>query len=290
MRISIIDAFTDRPFAGNPAGVCLLEPGDWPEERWMRQVARELNLSDTAFVRPLPPGTGEAEWAVRWFTPVTEVPLCGHATLAAAHALRSRGLVGDKPVRFGSLSGVLIALPGPEGMISLDFPAGHPEPAEVPADLAEALGTPVLACRHDAGLDILLAELRSEHAVRGLAPDLAAITRQRARGVLVTARAEAPADGYDFVSRYFAPAAGVPEDPVTGSAHTVLAPFWAERLGRTRLTGYQASARGGLVRCELRGPAGDRPGAPGAGGWERVLLSGRAVTVLDGQLSASAAG
>jgi PhzF family phenazine biosynthesis protein len=165
---------------------------------------------------------------------------------------------------------VLTATPSTDGTISLDFPAARLAPAEVPQDLAQALGTQVLSCRTTGPLDILVAELCSEHSVRGLAPDLAAITRQRARGVVVTALAEHPADGYDFVSRYFTPAAGVAEDPVTGSAHTALAPFWADRLGRTELTGYQASPRGGLVRCRLDG--------------DRVLLSGRAVTVLDGTL------
>ncbi|GAB2728200.1 PhzF family phenazine biosynthesis protein [Kitasatospora kifunensis] len=276
MRISIIDAFTDRPFAGNPAGVCLLETDSWPAEQWMRQVARELNLSDTAFVRPPSPADGEVDWLLRWFTPMTEVPLCGHATLAATHALRAQGLADDRPIRFGSLSGVLTAAPHADGTISLDFPAARPQATEVPHGLAQALGSPVLGCWTTGELDVLLVELRSEHAVRGLAPDLAAVTRQRARGVAVTALAEHPADGYDFVSRYFAPATGVAEDPVTGSAHTALAPFWAERLGRTVLTGYQASARGGLVHCELRA-------AP-----QRVLLSGKAVTVLDGRLTPSA--
>ncbi|GAA1272493.1 PhzF family phenazine biosynthesis protein [Kitasatospora nipponensis] len=282
MRISIIDAFTDRPFSGNPAAVCLLPAGEWPAEAWMRQVAREMNLSETAFVRPLAPG-GPAQWALRWFTPMTEVPLCGHGTLAATHALRTQGLAGDGPVRFSSLSGVLTATAGPDAMISLDFPAADLVPAEVPPGLAETLGSPVLGCRSTGALDVLLVELRSEHAVRGLAPDLAGITHQRARGVVVTAPAESPGEGYDFVSRYFAPAAGVAEDPVTGSAHTALAPFWAERLGRTELTGYQASARGGLVRCALRGPD-EAPAEGSPAGGRRVLLSGHAVTVLDGVL------
>lgn len=271
MRISIIDAFTDRPFSGNPAAVCLLDGTDWPEERWMRQVAREMNLSETAFVRPLPAGD-EADWALRWFTPMTEVPLCGHGTLATAHALRTRGLTDGGPVRFVTLSGVLTATPQDDGTITLDFPTARLHPAEVPAELAQVLGSPVLGCWTTGELDILLVQLRSEHAVRGLAPDLAGVTRQDARGVAVTAQAEDPSDGYQFVSRYFAPAAGVAEDPVTGSAHTALAPFWAERLASADgvLTGYQASPRGGLVRCEPRGA--------------RVLLSGRAVTVLDGTL------
>jgi PhzF family phenazine biosynthesis protein len=268
MQISIIDAFTDRPFVGNPAAVCLLPDGDWPEERWLRQVAREMNLSDTAFVRRLPDG----DWALRWFTPMTEVPLCGHATLAAAHALRTGGLVAAEPVRFHTLSGVLTATLRADGRIGLDLPTAVLTEIAVPAGLAEALGRPVLSC-HDTGpLGALLAELGSEHEVRGLAPDLAAITRQPAGAIMVTALADDPEDGYDFVSRYFAPAAGVPEDPVTGSAHTALTPFWAERLGRTRLTGYQASARGGLLDCELAA--------------DRVRLAGHAVTVVEGTLRA----
>ncbi|TQF06551.1 PhzF family phenazine biosynthesis protein [Kitasatospora acidiphila] len=268
MQISIIDAFTERPFAGNPAAVCLLPDGDWPEERWLRQVAREMNLSETAFVRRLPDG----DWALRWFTPMTEVPLCGHGTLAATHALRTGGLVAAEPVRFHTLSGVLTATPRPDGRIALDLPTAALTETAVPDGLAEALGSAVLSCRDTGGLGILVAELGSEHAVRGLAPDLAAITRQPARGVAVTARAEDREGGYDFVSRYFAPAAGVAEDPVTGSAHTALTPFWAERLGRTGLTGYQASVRGGLLDCELLG--------------DRVRLAGHAVTVVEGTLRA----
>ncbi|MDH6133206.1 PhzF family phenazine biosynthesis protein [Kitasatospora sp. MAA4] len=278
MRIKIIDAFTERPFAGNPAAVCLLEGPDWPAERWMRQVAREMNLSETAFVRPL---SGEeaaragAEWALRWFTPVTEVPLCGHGTLATAHALRTEGLADGGLVRFSTLSGVLTADTQSDGTICLDFPSATLNAIEIPADLEEALGARVAGCWTTGPLNVLLVLLRSEHSVRGLSPDLAAVTRQDARGVVVTAPAEDPSDGYDFVSRYFAPAAGVAEDPVTGSAHTALAPFWADRLERPAhpdgvLTGYQASPRGGLIRCELRA--------------DRVLLSGHAVTVVDGTL------
>ncbi|GAA1990048.1 PhzF family phenazine biosynthesis protein [Kitasatospora viridis] len=265
MQITVIDAFTDRPFAGNPAAVCPLPAGDWPAEEWLRRVARELNLSETAFVRPLPDG----EWGLRWFTPVTEVRLCGHATLATAHALREQGLVGAEPVRFHTLSGVLTAEPRPDGRIALDLPTAALTPTEVPEGLAEALGSPVLGCRETGELDILVAELGSEHAVRALAPDLAALTRE----VAVTAPAEDPASGYDFVSRFFAPTIGIPEDPVTGSAHTALAPFWAERLGRTALTGYQASPRGGLVECELAG--------------DRVAVAGHAVSVLTGTLLAT---
>ncbi|MDH6109002.1 PhzF family phenazine biosynthesis protein [Kitasatospora sp. MAP12-15] len=275
MRIKIIDAFTERPFAGNPAAVCLLEGPEWPAEQWMRQVAREMKHSETAFVRPLPAEQAAqvgAEWALRWFTPMTEVALCGHGTLATAHALRSEGLIDSGPARFTTLSGVLTTTAPGDGTVCLDFPAAPLLPAEIPAGLEEALGSRVTGCWTTGPLDVLLVLLRSEHSVRGLAPDFAGITRQDTGGIAVTARAEDPSGGYDFVSRYFAPAAGVAEDPVTGSAHTALAPFWAERLDRLddTLTGYQASPRGGLIRCRLHG--------------DRVLLSGHAVTVVDGIL------
>ncbi|MFG2822515.1 PhzF family phenazine biosynthesis protein [Kitasatospora sp. NPDC048365] len=270
MRLRIIDAFTDRPFAGNPAAVCLLDGPEWPQERWLRRVAAEMNLPETAFARP----SGEpGAWALRWFTPTEEVDLCGHATLATVHALRGDGLLdgSDGQVRFATRSGELRARTEPDGSITLDFPANGAVAAEPPAGLAEALGRPVTEAYAVPGLGELLVVLASEHAVRALAPDLGALALLPLRGVVVTARADDPAGGgYDFVSRNFAPSVGIPEDPVTGSSHTALAPFWAERLGRTELTGYQASVRGGLVACRLLG--------------DRVLLSGHAVTVLDGTL------
>jgi PhzF family phenazine biosynthesis protein len=267
MRIRIVDAFTDRPFAGNPAGVLLLDA--FPDDDRLQQVALEVNHAETAFAHRLPEG-GEADWALRWFTPATEVALCGHATLATAHVLRTTG-AHTGPVRFATRSGVLIATPGEDGSITLDFPTAPLTPTEAPSQLAEALGTEPLTVL-DTGPHVgdLLVEVADEKTVHGLRPDLAALAAHSARGVIATARAENPALGYDYVSRCFFPNVGIDEDPVTGSAHTALAPFWSERLGRPDLTGLQASPRSGRVRTRLRG--------------ERTLLSGRAVTVIEGEL------
>ncbi|MFI7545737.1 PhzF family phenazine biosynthesis protein [Actinoplanes sp. NPDC049599] len=269
MRIRIIDAFTDRPFAGNPAGVCLLPPGGWPSDAWMRQVAAELNLSETAFAHPL---GGAADWALRWFTPAVEVKLCGHATLATAHALFTDGAASGT-VRFDTRSGILTARAAPDGRITLDFPAAPPVETTAPAGFAETFGATPLAVHRADQLGDLLALLPDEAAVRALRPDFRALAALRAgtglRAFIGTAPAPAGA-GYDFVSRFFAPADGINEDPVTGGAHTVLAPYWSRRLGRDELTGFQASARTGTVRTALRG--------------DRVELTGRAVTVLDGTL------
>jgi PhzF family phenazine biosynthesis protein len=273
MRIRIIDAFTDRPFGGNPAAVCLLDDaGAWPDEAWMQQVAAEMHLSETAFARPLADGA-EADWALRWFTPEVETNLCGHATLATAHAMhRDRGTPGT--VRFLSRSGVLVAHTADDGTITLDFPAAPPTAAAAPEGLAQALGVTPLETFSTGALGDLVALLADEAAVRSLTPDLGAIARiarrDGIRGTTVTAAAADAAAGYDFVSRFFAPADGIPEDPVTGSAHTALAPLWSERLGRDGLTGLQASARGGLVRTSVHG--------------DRVHLTGHAVVVLDGTL------
>jgi PhzF family phenazine biosynthesis protein len=268
VRIRIIDAFTDRPFAGNPAGVCLLDAGDWPGEAWMRHVAAELNLSETAFARPLDDG----DWALRWFTPAVEVKLCGHATLATAHALAAdAGTPGT--YRFDTLSGILLARVVPGGLITLDLPAAPPVEAPAPAGFAAAFGVAPVATYRADQLGDLLAVLPDEAAVRALRPDLAALAGLRARtglrGFIGTA-APPPGAPYDFVSRFFAPADGIAEDPVTGGAHTVLAPYWSRRLGRDDLTGLQASPRTGVIRTGLRG--------------DRVELTGRAVTVLDGTL------
>jgi PhzF family phenazine biosynthesis protein len=270
MRIRIVDAFTDRPFGGNPAGVVLLE--EFPDAEWLQQVAAEVNHAETAFAHPLPEG-GEADWALRWFTPVTEVDLCGHATLATAHVLHATGAAGG-PVRFSTRSGVLTSTTHDDGSITLDFPTAPLTPIDVPEGLAAALGAGPLSA-HDTGPHTgdLLVELADEKAVLALAPDLKGLVEHSERGIIATARAEDPARGYDFVSRCFFPRVGIDEDPVTGSAHTALAPFWSERLGRTELTGLQASARSGLVRTEVRG--------------DRTLLSGRAITVIDGELLAA---
>ncbi|MGD0700789.1 MAG: PhzF family phenazine biosynthesis isomerase [Trebonia sp.] len=271
MKIRIVDAFTDRPFAGNQAAVCVLPDGPWPPEHWLQAVAAEMNLSETAFVRPAP-ADKRHDWELRWFTPMTEVPLCGHATLAVAHVLASDGLAAGV-ARFATLGGVLSAEARPDGTIVMDFPANPPtpvNPADVSDTLAAALGAEPVRVYAVGELDRLLVELPDEKTVRGLIPDQGALARMPVRGVSVTALADRPGDGYDFVSRYFAPRIGIPEDPVTGSAHTTLAPFWSRRLGRTALTGLQVSARTGLVGTEVTG--------------DRVLLTGRAVTVLVGEL------
>jgi predicted PhzF superfamily epimerase YddE/YHI9 len=261
-RIVQVDAFTDRPFAGNPAAVCVL-PGP-ADEHWMQRVAMEMNLAETAFLHR----EGDA-WRLRWFTPAVEVDLCGHATLASAHVLWEDGhAVRGAPLRFLTRSGALGAA-SRDGWIELDFPAEPALPVAAPPHLLDALGTSGVVAKNR--MDYLV-EVADEAAVRRLAPDLGRLKPIPCRGVVVTARAAAP---YDFVSRFFAPAAGVDEDPVTGSAHCALAPWWSERLGRNTLVGYQASPRGGVVRVELRD--------------DRVSLLGQAVTVLRGELTGAAA-
>lgn len=257
-----VDAFADAPFRGNPAAVCLLpEPR---EASWMADVAREMNLSETAFLVRRADGSHD----LRWFTPAVEVRLCGHATLASAHVLWERGLLPlAETARFHSKSGLLTATRTPEGLIELDFPARPSTPMPAPEGLAEALGgARLLHVARSADDDLV--EVATEEEVRALQPDFARLSRVPVRGVMVTARA-APGP-HDFVSRFFAPAVGVNEDPVTGSAHCCLGPFWSERLGKTELSAYQASARGGAVRVSVRG--------------DRVGLAGRAVTVLEGEL------
>jgi PhzF family phenazine biosynthesis protein len=275
MRIRIIDAFTDRPFAGNPAAVCLLDGDSWPDEGWMRQVAAEMNLSETAFAHPLPQ-TADADWALRWFTPIVEVDLCGHATLATVHALRIDGATTGT-VRFSSRSGVLITHTYDDGTIMLDFPLASTAEISNPDGLSDALNAKPDVVYGTGALSDLLAVFSDEAAVRSLSPDFAALghlsRRDGVRAVIATAPAEQGND-YDFVSRCFAPAVGIPEDPVTGSAHTALAPYWSGRLGRNNLTGLQVSARTGLIHTAVHG--------------DRVHLTGRAVTVLDGTLQHTA--
>jgi PhzF family phenazine biosynthesis protein len=260
-----VDAFTDEPFRGNPAAVCLL---DAPAgEAWMRSVAAEMNLSETAFVVTTPDDAGEL--GLRWFTPAVEVALCGHATLASAHVLwESARLEPSDPVHFRTASGTLTASRGDGESIQLDFPALESTNVPEPPGLAAALGTPVVAVArntHD-----LLVELDDAETVRTLTPDVDAIARFDVRAVVVTARGE-PDSGVDFVSRCFAPRVGIDEDPVTGSAHCALAPYWADRLGTTDFVAFQASARGGTVTCRLTDDA-------------RVLLGGTAVTTWYGTL------
>ncbi|MFJ9118369.1 PhzF family phenazine biosynthesis protein [Streptomyces sp. NPDC102394] len=269
MRIRIVDAFTDRAFAGNPAGVLLLD--SFPDDDRLQKIALEVNHAETAFAHRLP-GGGEADWALRWFTPAAEVAMCGHATLATAHVLHTTG-AHEGAVRFATRSGVLVATPREDGSITLDFPTAPLTAVEAPAGVAEALGAEPRST-FDTGPNVgdLLVELADEKTVRALSPDLRALGAYSQRGIIATARAADPAQGYDFVSRCFFPNVGIDEDPVTGSAHTALAPFWSQRLGGTILTGLQASPRSGRVRTELRG--------------DRTLLSGHAVTVIDGELLA----
>jgi PhzF family phenazine biosynthesis protein len=258
--IWVVDAFTRERFRGNPAAVCVL-PAPAPEA-WMRQVAAELNLAETSFVV----ARADGGWDLRWFTPTVEVALCGHATLAAAHVLWESGrLAAALPARFHTRSGWLECVER-SGLIEMDFPARPATQAEAPAGLAQALGADLRWCGQSA--EDWLVEMPHAAIVRGMDPDLTALARIPARGIIVTAPSDLP--DYDFISRFFGPAAGVPEDPVTGSAHCTLGPFWAARLGRTTLRGWQASRRGGAVEVECLG--------------NRVRLRGPAVTAWRGEL------
>ena len=258
-----IDAFTKRPFAGNPAAVCLLQKP--APAQWMQSVAAEMNLSETAFLWPLDEG-----YSLRWFTPAAEVKLCGHATLASAHVLyETERLAADAVARFQTRSGLLTAVLD-QGWIAMDFPALPPHPVEAPLELLSALGLAEEPLYTGFDGEDYMVVVDGEAIVRGLQPDFAALLELESRGVSVTSRSAA-AD-FDFVSRFFAPWVGINEDPVTGSAHCCLGPFWAEKLGKESLTAYQASSRGGVVQV--------RPSA------DRVTLRGQAVTVLSGQLLA----
>ncbi len=261
MRVPLyqVDAFTAEVFKGNPAAICVL-PGP-RDERWMQDVAREMNPSETAFLNRREDG-----FELRWFTPAIEVELCGHATLASAHVLWEAGYLDPtSPARFHTRSGILTA--GRRGdWIELDFPADPDEPASEPPGLARALGVEVKyvgKSRFD-----YLVEVESEEVLRNMEPDFKLLRSIPARGVIVTSLSNAPE--YDFISRFFAPQSGVDEDPVTGSAHCCLGPFWGKRLGKSELVGFQASVRGGVVRVRMAG--------------DRVILGGQAVTVLRGEL------
>ncbi|HEV2352138.1 MAG TPA: PhzF family phenazine biosynthesis protein [Terriglobia bacterium] len=259
VRITQVDAFTDQPFRGNPAAVCILPAAG--DESWMRQVAREMNLSETAFLFPQQDG-----FNLRWFTPAVEVALCGHATLASAHVLWEEGHLSPmQEARFYTQSGLLTAKRRGD-WIELNFPAVIEKPAPPPDGLADALGTK-LGYVGKNKFDYIV-ELDSAEAVRELQPDFSALRKLGVRGVIVTSRSDSAE--YDFISRFFAPGSGIDEDPVTGSAHACLGPFWGARLGKTDFIAYQASARGGIVRVRLEDG--------------RVILSGKAVTVLRGEL------
>jgi PhzF family phenazine biosynthesis protein len=260
IRIVTVDAFTNTPFAGNPAAVCVM-----PEPRpdaWLRNVAREMNLSETAFLVPR-----NGDFDLRWLTPAVEVDLCGHATVAGAHVLWEDGhLPPGKQARFHTRSGLLTADRRGD-WIELDFPVKIATAAEPPAELLPALGvaSPLAVAKN---VFDYLVEIESEEQLRALKPDHTTLRKIPVRGVIVTAHSSTPE--FDFISRFFAPGSGIDEDPVTGSAHTALGPYWGTKLGKVEMTGYQASARGGVVRVRLNG--------------ERVILGGQAVTVMQASL------
>jgi PhzF family phenazine biosynthesis protein len=257
-----VDAFTDKPFAGNPAGVCVLpEPRS---ERWMQDVAREMNLSETAFLLKQEDG-----FQLRWFTPAAEVDLCGHATLASAHILwETDYLQPQEQARFHTRSGLLTAERLDGNWIELDFPAKPEQATDAPPHLLEALGIQA----QYVGVNVFdyLVEVDTEETLRNMQPDITLLAQVPVRGVIVTSRASTP--DYDFVSRFFAPRVGVNEDPVTGSAHCCLTPYWSKRLGKNELLAYQASARGGVLRVRISS--------------DRVKIGGQAVTTLRGELLA----
>jgi predicted PhzF superfamily epimerase YddE/YHI9 len=258
-RVVQVDAFTNEAFRGNPAAVCVLEQEQ--DDEWMQLVAREMNLSETAFLVPI-----EMGFHLRWFTPATEVDLCGHATLASAHVLWEDGYLAlDQPARFDTLSGTLTAERDGD-WIELDFPSEPEHEVPAPESMATAFGaSPRYVGRNR--MDYLV-EFADEAAVRGLSPDMRLLKSIDARGFIATSRSSA--SGFDFVSRFFGPGVGIDEDPVTGSSHCCLGPFWAARLGKDELLGHQISARGGVVRVRLAG--------------DRTRLGGQAVTVMRGEL------
>jgi PhzF family phenazine biosynthesis protein len=253
-----VDAFADRPFAGNPAAVCLLPT--WKEARWLQAVAREMNLSETVFLVKQADG-----FDLRWFTPMVEVDLCGHATLASAHILWQHGQATGDAIRFSTRSGMLKAMRHGDD-IELDFPVKPEEAAAAPPGLLEALG---VSARYVGKNQFdYLVEVASEAALRGIAPDFKRLATVPVRGIIVTSRSADPR--FDFVSRFFAPASGVDEDPVTGSAHCCLGDFWRKRLGKSAFVAYQASARGGVVKVRVVN--------------DRAILGGKAITVARGEL------
>jgi PhzF family phenazine biosynthesis protein len=270
MKIPIftVDAFTDKPFSGNPAAVCILNEVIY--DSVMQSIAYEMNLSETAFLLKPASGTGRQDegYSLRWFTPTAEVDLCGHATLSSAHILWEEGLADTgKPVQFQTKSGLLFAhFKGDK--IEMDFPAISEKEVSYPADLIHALGGVepkyVGMTRWN-----YVVELENESAVKSVKPDYARLLALPGWGTMITAKSDS--GDYDFVSRFFAPEKGVPEDPVTGSAHCALGPFWQKRLGKKEFIAYQASSRGGSVGVRVEG--------------DRVFLSGKAVTVIKGEIN-----
>jgi len=261
--ITVVDAFTSVPFAGNPAAVCVLKQAESAE--WMQSVAKEMNLSETAFLV----SEGENVYRLRWFTPKVEVKLCGHATLASAHVLWGEGQTSARPLHFETLSGRLIAEQKEEGWIALNFPSQSVTESVCPTELRQGLGAePAFVAKYDSGF---LVEVANKKVLLGIQPDFGLLVQSGCGRVIVTCQAET-GDEYDFFSRFFAPDAGINEDPVTGSAHCVLAPYWAKKLGRSELRAFQCSERGGELRLLVQG--------------DRTVLQGRAVTMLKGHLLA----
>lgn len=261
MRLFQVDAFTSRLFAGNPAGVVPLE--SWIDEGLMQSIASENNLSETAFVAPTPSGPGD--FHIRWFTPRSEIDLCGHATLASAHVLFRHLSFAGARVAFTSASG-LLAVAHEESRLVLDFPSRPAKPVEITGELVAALGgfRPMEAYK---ARDVM-AVFESKKDVLALRPNMELVAALCPTGLIVTA----PGAGHDFVSRFFAPAKGVPEDPVTGSAHCTLVPYWAQRLGKHTLRAHQVSSRGGELFCRLDG--------------DRVHMGGSCVTYMEGRIFA----
>jgi len=251
-----VDSFTEKPFKGNPAGVCILEKP--ASEKWMQDLAMEMNLAETAFIYPKDGG-----YHLRWFTPIAEVELCGHATLATAHILFETGILNrDQTAIFQTISGQLTVIKQND-LLEMNFPATPAQSCPVPDNLQKALGSCKIRWSGKNDFDFLL-ELESEAIVTKMQPDFGLLKKVDKRGVIITAKSDNPE--YDFISRFFAPAVGIDEDPVTGSAHCTLGPYWSAKLNKPNFTAYQASRRGGIVQVELIG--------------DRVLLRGKAVTVF----------
>ena len=269
MKIYQVDAFAHKKFTGNPAAVCILPDDFEPEETWMQNLAAEMNLSETAFVKTTEPSKSWGLYSLRWFTPLTEVNLCGHATLATAHILWEEGLLAkDQPALFETKSGLLeVSLGGDKRCDDhkiMNFPIDDVTPCKEPVSLDMALGCPVIST-HKAGQDLLV-EVKNEQVVSSITPSYQQLSILSARCIIVTAEG----DNVDFVSRVFCPACGIDEDPVTGSTHCSLTPFWAERLGKTKMQALQISKRGGTLMVELLG--------------DRVNISGQAITIFKGEL------
>lgn len=260
MKINIVDAFTDKPYRGNPAAVCILQ-SEMPDE-WMQSIAAEMNLSETAFLRQQEDG-----FLLRWFTPEAEVDLCGHATLASAHLLWEANITDEEEIKFFTKSGILSARKN-DTWIELNFPLEPAEGIEAPEILNDCFNVPFKYVGKNR-MDYIV-EVEDEEVVRSLQPDIALLNTMETRGVIVTATTNEPE--VDFVSRFFCPSIGVNEDPVTGSAHCCLGPYWQEKLGKDRFTAKQLSARGGLLKLHILS--------------ERILIYGQAVTTLTGELSA----